>query len=283
MNTKPDSKTPWNPIFGIFTVLVIYALSQIVGLYILIFYSTNFMHLSVSQATNWGNSSIFAQFFYVLIVEILIVLAVLGIIKLYKAKPNIIGLRRPKISDPIFGISAIPLYYIIYFIAVAVVSSFYAGLNVSQKQDIGFNTPHGFFQLLLTFISLVVLPPIAEEILVRGFLYSSLKRGFLALTNLVRRNKSNDQTAVKNSRFIKVLPMLLAGLFTSLIFASAHLPEGSGGLLWIGFIDTFILSVVLVFLREKTNGLWAGMTLHGIKNLIAYYLVFIAPLVTYHI
>jgi membrane protease YdiL (CAAX protease family) len=106
--------------------------------------------------------------------------------------------------------------------------------------------------LTLTFVSLVILPPITEEILVRGFLYSSLK---------------------------KALPLIWAALLTSAMFAIAHLPEGgASGPLYIAALDTFVLSLVLIYLREKTGGLWASITLHAIKNGVAFAALFILHL-----
>ena len=56
----------------------------------------------------------------------------------------------------------------------------------------------------------------------------------------------------------------------------AHLAEGgAAGPLWIGFIDTFILSLVLCYLRVKTGSLWAGITLHALKNGIAFVALFV--------
>lgn len=252
---KPQGKNvPWNAWLGLLYVLAIYFLSQVVGLSILIYPALR--HWSSQTTSNWVNNSIYAQFFYVLIVEIFTVVAVLQLLKFYKARPKIIGLRRPKRSDPLYGLAAVLIYYPIYFVVVGIVSYLDKGLNVNQQQNIGFSGPHGVAELIVTFISLVILPPIAEEILVRGFLYSSLKKG---------------------------LPQIGAALMTSAIFASAHLPEGTGGLLWIAAIDTFILSMVLIYLREKTGALWAGMTLHGIKNGVAYTVLYIYPLIQFHI
>jgi membrane protease YdiL (CAAX protease family) len=104
-------------------------------------------------------------------------------------------------------------------------------------------------QLTLTFISLVILPPLVEETLMRGYLYGSL-----------RKNMSK----------------IGAALVTSIIFASAHLEFGSGApLLWIAALDTFVLSLFLVYLREKTGSLWAGMLVHALKNGIAFASLFI--------
>src|SRR5205807_2021597 len=128
-------------------------------------------------------------------------------------------------------------YFAIYLVAVGVLTKLIPSLNVDQQQDIGFTSVHGAAQLILTGISLVILPPLTEEIMVRGFLYSSLKKG---------------------------MPTIAAVIVTSAVFASAHLPEGgAAGPLYIAAIDTFILSLVLIYLREKTNSLWAGIALHA--------------------
>ncbi len=254
LETSVAKAVPWNPWIGVLLVIAIYVLSQVVGLVILIYPA--FHHWSGAQSSNWLNNSIYAQFLYILIVEAFTVAAVLMLLKWYKVDRKVIGLRRLKLKDPLYALAAAPIYYILYILTVIVISAFYKGLNVSEGQNVGFNHVHGVAELIVTFISLVILPPIAEEILVRGFLYSSLKKG---------------------------LPQIAAALVTSVIFAGAHLPEGAAGLLWIGFIDTFILSMVLIFLREKTGGLYAGMMLHGLKNGVAYYVLYLAPLLGLHL
>src|SRR5690606_7282850 len=104
-------------------------------------------------------------------------------------------------------------------------------------------------QLILVFISLVLLPPFVEEVLARGFLYTGLKTKW---------------------------PVWAAAVVTSLIFAAAHLEFGSGApLLWVAAIDTFTLSLVLIYLREKTGKLGASIMLHMLKNGVAFVLLFI--------
>jgi membrane protease YdiL (CAAX protease family) len=149
----------------------------------------------------------------------------------------------------LYGLGALPVYFFLYLVAVGVISHFVPSLNVNQQQQIGFNSVHGAPEMIMTFISLVILPPIAEEIMVRGFIYSSLRKA------------------------MRIIP---AALLTSLIFASAHLPEGgSAGPLYIAAIDTFVLSLVLIYLREKTGSLWASITLHALKNGVAFAALFL--------
>lgn len=85
--------------------------------------------------------------------------------------------------------------------------------------------------------------------MVRGFLYSSLK---------------------------KAMRLIPAALLTSALFAAAHLPEGgAAGPLYVAALDTFVLSLILIYLREKTGSLWASITLHAFKNGVAFMALFV--------
>jgi uncharacterized protein len=249
----PDTKEtaitlPWNPWLGVaFAVLVFFA-AQIVGGFLVSIYPA-LKHWSDAKANNWLDNSVIAQFIYVLLAESLTVGSIYMFLKRKKLGLNSIGLKKPRLTDPFYGLAALPVYFVLYLIAVGVISHFVPSLNVTQQQQIGFNSVHGAAQLIMTFVSLVVLPPIAEEIIVRGFIYSSLKKA------------------------MKIIP---AAILTSLIFASAHLPEGgSAGPLYIAAIDTFVLSLVLIYLREKTGSLWASITLHALKNGVAFTALFL--------
>lgn len=254
-NSLPDqtpvnkkSVIPWNPIIAIVFVVSIFYASQIIGGLFVSIYPA-FQHWSDARATAWLNSSVIAQFSYILIAEIIVLLSVRWFLRLYKCSWSTIGLRRPRASDIRYGLLAVLPYYFLYFVTISVANSLIPGLDVNQEQQIGFRNVTGSLPLLLTFISLVILPPLTEEILVRGFLYSSLKKG---------------------------LPLLWAAIVTSLVFAAAHLPEGgAAGPLYVAAIDTFVLSLVLIYLREKTGSLWASITLHAIKNGTAFVLLFI--------
>lgn len=210
---------------------------------------TSFRGWTTVQANEWLDNSVFAQFSYVLMVEAFIIGAIYLFLKHYRTNFSIIGLKRPKWRDVGYGLAAIPIYYLFYWLTLVAVTYFIPGLDVNQKQEIGFANVQGLAAMTLTFISLVILPPLAEEIMARGFMYSSFKKG---------------------------LPTLVAALLTSLIFASAHLPEGgAAGPLYIAAVDTFILSLVLVYLREKTGSLWASITLHAFKNGVAFMVLFV--------
>ncbi len=245
---KTLHRVPWPIALGLFFVIAIFFMSQLVGGLVASIYPL-IKHWTKLQTTNWLASSVLAQFIYVLVAELTVIAAVYWFLKLYKRGWGAIGLHKPQWRDAAYGLAAVIPYYIFFLITVSIASKLIPGLNVTQQQEIGFTNVHGSLALALTFISLAILPPLTEEILVRGFLYTTFRKG---------------------------LPILWAAILTSLVFASAHLPEGgAAGPLYIAAIDTFILSMVLVYLREKTSNLWAGITLHAIKNGVAFCALFI--------
>lgn len=166
-----------------------------------------------------------------------------------KSSLRTIGWRGLRWRDVVFALAGFALYFVGYAVVLTIATHIFPAINVDQKQELGFQDTSGNINLFLTFLSLVVLPPIVEETVFRGFVFSGLK------------NK---------------LPFIYAAIATSLLFASAHLQYGSGKpLLWIAAIDTFTLSLVLCYLRQKTGGLWAGIFLHALKNGIAFVSLFL--------
>jgi membrane protease YdiL (CAAX protease family) len=74
----------------------------------------------------------------------------------------------------------------------------------------------------------------------------------------------------------KGLNVFWACAITSSLFAIAHLQVGSGEpLLWSAAVDTFVLSLILIYLREKTGSLWTSVGLHSLKNFIAFLGLFV--------
>lgn len=237
---------PWHPALAVAFVIVTYILTQMLSAISLSVWAA-INKWSAGQTEAWLDSSIYAQFFYVLIAEALAILFLYQFLRAYKRGWKTIGFRRPKWSDLRIGLAIAPLYYFSY-IAIVSAAELIPSFDADQPQQLGFN-PVGPLQLGLTFISLVVLPPIVEEILMRGYLYTSLR---------------------------KRLSQIGAALITSVIFAGAHLQFGSDApLLWVAAIDTFILSLFLIWLREKTGSLWASITLHALKNCIAFLSLFV--------
>jgi hypothetical protein len=125
-------------------------------------------------------------------------------------------------------------------VVILSLASHIPGFNANQSQNIGYQGIAGT-QLILAFVGLVVLPPLAEEMLFRGFLYRGLA-----------------------SRW----PKVVAALVTSGLFGLVHFQ-------WNVSIDVFVLSLVMIALYEKTENLWVCVGLHAIKNSLAFLTLFV--------
>ena len=152
--------------------------------------------------------------------------------------------RSLKLKDVGGALVGYAVYFILSALILLVVQAAFHGLDLNQKQALGISVPSTSFDLITTFIVLVIVPPLVEETLFRGVLFSTIRRGY-------------------------AVP--ITAVVTSLVFGAAHLNEAAGGALNVGlFLDTFSLSLVLCYLRIRTGALWSGMLLHGLKNFVAF-------------
>lgn len=203
----------------------------------------------VSRVDSWLTESVLARFMTILAVEAVMLWLLWQFMKSRNISLASIGLVKPEIRDISYAIIGYVSYFVLFIALTIAVKGFFPGLDLEQEQQIGFSRSTTGNALWLVFASLVILPPIAEEIVCRGFLYTGL------------RNK---------------LPKITAAIITSIIFAAAHLQWGSGNaLLWAAALDTFVLSIILVYLRDKTESLWSPILVHMIKNGLAFSLLFI--------
>ena len=192
-----------------------------------------------------------------------------------------LGFVMPKPKDT-FKIVGVYIVYVIVLTAIlGAISYLVPSFNLDESQDVGFKNALGW-QLVMAFIGLVVITPIAEEMLFRGFLYKGLKGdgsgklmliiGLLLALILVLLGSIEASLAIlvltilsyiiyyKNHRFG-------ATIFVSMLFGLVHMQ-------WNVAVDTFILSLALVWLVEKTGNLWSAIALHSLKNFMAFIFVF---------
>ncbi|MCX6728006.1 MAG: CPBP family intramembrane metalloprotease [Candidatus Saccharibacteria bacterium] len=242
----------WSPIESVGVTLFIYFAGQIIGSLIAFGFPALF-GWDKNRIVDWISNDAVGQFIAVLLIEVITVGLLIWFLRRRSATLKTIGLgRRPKYSDVGFALLALIGYFLAYMAATSLLKAVIPSLNLDQEQQIGFKSVMDI-QLPLVFISLVVLPPLAEELMVRGFLYTGLKKG---------------------------APAAVAVIVTSGLFAMAHLQAGTGEpLLWVAAIDTFVLSLFLIALREKTGSLWSSITLHALKNGIAFLSIFVFHIV----
>lgn len=139
-----------------------------------------------------------------------------------------------------------PAGFFVYILLSALLTFLAAMLpffDVDQVQDTGFSQISQQYEFVLAFIMLVIIAPVAEEILFRGYLFGKLRQH---------------------------VPIWAAILVTSLLFAIVH---GA----WNVGVDVFALSIILCLLRVISKSLWPSILLHMLKNSVAFYFLFINP------
>lgn len=199
--------------------------------------------------SSWLGTSPVANFLVVLLFESMSV-GVIVWFAMYRRVSfwELSGLRKPRPGD----LSYAALGFLIYFVAFAVVlfvAQHLFSINTTDRQVLGFDTNVKGGGRILAFITLVVLPPFAEEIVFRGFFYGVLRANNMRIA--------------------------FAILTTSLLFGSLHLFGGRSSLLWLAFLDTTVLSLMLCTLRELRGSIWAGIGVHMIKNCLVFINLFI--------
>lgn len=249
---RDGEKVNWSPLEAVGITIAIYFASQIVialGVSVILSLSGK----NDAEATASIDGTI-PQFIYILCVEAVTIGLLYQFMKRRKTPWPAIGFVRPKLRDIPYALGGFVVYFIGYAMIVAtLVEKYLPQINTDQRQELGFDTSVAGPELIFIFMSLVILPPLVEEILVRGFLFTGL------------RNK---------------LSLVNAAIITSIIFAIAHLQWGSDApLLWTAAIDTFVLSLVLVYVRHRSGSLWPGIGIHFIKNGIAFLALFVFKVV----
>ncbi|MEK7095876.1 MAG: type II CAAX endopeptidase family protein [Patescibacteria group bacterium] len=195
-------------------------------------------------ADNILDQSVGAQFFYILLAEALAVGCVIWVLRRRQLGLGAIGFsRHPAWHDVKWTGLGFVIFYGLLVAVTAILTLFIPGFDSGAPQDVGFNVLSTPLDQIIALIALVILPPLGEETLMRGYLYSGLR----------------SRWAFWPAMFI-----------TSLLFGVAHLSTGANGTLWAAGVDTFILSAVLVYLRERSGALYAPIMMHAANNLIAF-------------
>ncbi len=205
-----------------------------------IFWLSDLLGLSLRSVNEAILQTVLAAFVYV--VTILIVLGIPKAINKTKISLPELGLGRlPTWMDILLAPAGFILYLVISIALAMIAATYLPWFNADQSQDVGFASLNYGYEYVLAFITLVIIAPVAEEVLFRGYLLGKL---------------------------VKFVPIWVAVLATSALFGFIH---GA----WNLAFDTFALSVILSILRIRTGGLWTPILIHMTKNAIAFYILFI--------
>lgn len=144
-----------------------------------------------------------------------------------------------------------PVGFIVYCILAGLVVSLFSlfpWFDAVEAQDVGFSYYVSGFDRLIAFFTLVVVAPIAEEVIFRGWLYGNLREKIA-------------------SYYSNRVSMVVSILLVSILFGIVHMQWNVG-------VNVFALSIVLCGLREVTGTIHAGVLLHMLKNGVAFWLLF---------
>lgn len=141
-----------------------------------------------------------------------------------------------------------PVGFIVYFVLALIlvyVFSFFPFFDASQAQDTGFSILSTNLDKIVAFFALVIIPPIFEEILFRGWLYGKLR-----------------------AKIPGKFSLIISVLITSIVFGILH---GQ----WNVGVNVFAMSIILCALREITGTIYSGILLHMLKNGVAFAMLYI--------
>lgn len=245
---KTRHSVSWGPAAAIAGSAAIFFGAQMLAGVALVFYALG-RGWTTDQLLQWLTTATLGQFIFIFLNGAFTLTFLYVFLRSRKARPRDIGLKRPEVNDLWYTVGGFLGYFILMLIVFAAVQQFAPGINLDQEQEVGFNRDVAGAALVMVFVSLVILVPVVEETLVRGFMYSGL------------RSK---------------LDMFPSILISSVVFGAAHLQWASDTpLLWVAAIDTFVLSLFLGFIREKSGSLWSPIGIHMIKNSIAFVVLFV--------
>ncbi len=203
----------------------------------------NLMHLDQASMSTNALQTLYSALVYV--VSLVITIFVPWKLAKSKTTRDELGLRGlPTWTDILLAPVGFIVFMIVAVILVAILQSIFPGINWNESQDVGFSNLISSSDFVLAFISLVVVAPVAEELIFRGWLYGKLRAK---------------------------IPAIPAMLVVSILFGIVH---GQ----WNVGVTVFVMSIAMCTLREITGTIWGGILIHILKNGIAFYFLYVNPM-----
>jgi membrane protease YdiL (CAAX protease family) len=200
---------------------------------------------SIDEVINNLQNSPLANLFVEILTAVIVVVGIILLTRSGQGNWKNIGLSKPQPKHLLY----VPVAFIAYLAIDNLIKHLFGNyINFNQEIDTGYNAAIQGADLVYAFLVIVVVAPLMEEFLFRGYIYSRFKE------------------------YLSILPSVL---LVSLLFGYDHLHSGKGGSIALAAsTETFIASIVLVALREKTGNIWAGVVLHLTNNLISFIIFF---------
>ena len=255
--TKP--KKSWRRTTLIILALLLWTLASVIGAQLIV----GLIMIPIVGEESFRTpvmTTIYSALSYILAMILVIFVPPLIISKLSRAKDSKdkpikinreeLGLRGwPTWTD--IGLAPVGfIVQLIFSMLLVGLFSLFPWFDVEEAQDVGYNVLNGGLDRIVAFISLVVIAPIAEEIIFRGWLYGK-----------IRQRLSGQMTEIAG--------MALSIFLVSLLFGVVHMQWNVG-------VNVFAVSVVLCGLREITGTIYSGILVHMLKNGMAFYFLYVA-------
>jgi membrane protease YdiL (CAAX protease family) len=152
-----------------------------------------------------------------------------------------IGFRRFELKRTIgLLMVATILFFVVLIMAFLILRLLFPELNLEEEQIVSFASASSNIEVVLAFIALVIIAPVTEEAIFRGFMLPPLAKRF----------------GVGMAIFV-----------TSVLFGLIHMQPNV-------IIMTFVLGLMLGWLAYKTRSIWPAILFHSLKNLVAFILIF---------
>ena len=237
--TSLENHKYYNPLWAIFFVLLTFEVSTLPPLYLL------------DALGSWVYQN-----------PITVNMTYIGSVEMYPIRDNLVGFfampiaiffilwRMKKRKIPLSELGSLEIHRKPLFLSIFLLAAFLL-LEELYFYVLGIEMPESFIEFMLaepifSFISVVLVAPIIEEFLFRGFLYSQLRRSFL-----------KDWGAI---------------VVSSLVWTAIHFQYEIGILFFL-----FLFGIFLGYFRIKYNSLLIPIALHAINNLLSFLLVIYFP------
>ena len=237
--TSLENHKYYNPLWAIFFVLLTFEVSTLPPLYLL------------DALGSWVYQN-----------PITVNMTYIGAVEMYPIRDNLVGFfampiaiffilwRMKKRKIPLSELGSLEIQRKPLFLSIFLLAAFLL-LEEMYFYILGIEMPESFIEFMLaepifSFISVVLVAPIIEEFLFRGFLYSQLRRSFL-----------KDWGAI---------------VVSSMVWTAIHFQYEIGILFFL-----FLFGLFLGYFRIKYNSLLIPIALHAINNLLSFLLVIYFP------
>ena len=237
--TSLENHKYYNPLWAIFFVLLTFEVSTLPPLYLL------------DALGSWVYQN-----------PITVNMTYIGAVEMYPIRDNLVGFfampiaiffilwRMKKRKIPLSELGSLEIQRKPLFLSIFLLAAFLL-LEELYFYVLGIEMPESFIEFMLaepifSFISVVLVAPVIEEFLFRGFLYSQLRRSFL-----------KDWGAI---------------VVSSLVWTAIHFQYEIGILFFL-----FLFGLFLGYFRIKYNSLLIPIALHAINNLLSFLLVIYFP------